>query len=122
MFLTNRLNFPDSKTSKPKRTVTPFMYMSAHRHRPTGASGMVCTDKFSARRAKKQISTSEGDRKVYFFLVGRGGNSIRLDLFAVLTSAPAFFYGRRPKGCFSLTASELRFRTAAYNMGIWVSG
>ena len=24
LFLTNRLNFPDSKTSKPKRTVTPF--------------------------------------------------------------------------------------------------
>ena len=28
LFLTDHLNFPGSKTSKPKRTVTPFMYMS----------------------------------------------------------------------------------------------
>ena len=58
-----------------------------------------CIRKDSARRAKCQISTREYREKIYFHSIERGRDSILLNLFEHLTSAPSIFIsGRRPKG------------------------
>ena len=60
---------------------------------------MLFLYKISANRMKCQISTSECIEKACIFYTERGRNSIKLNLFASLTSVPSFFiFGRRPKG------------------------